>query len=282
MIVSTNASRRLVEKSGKYEIILNPQNTSTFMKRAIESSINDKVQLAVQSPTLLADANKFTFNVVDMYLYLSTVEGPSVDNLSYFMSLEETRCQTDNVDNNANLQQKNFDVSPAAYALTCAFQDQRSGTNTVYSASKFKFESPRSVNADRPGRQLYPSGEQALRRFYIQYNGENKPSPDGDPDYKSPNDFLSSRYAESQLYSGAYWDCGSAEDKLDWFQRGLYMYFSYPKDGSSESTRVNVNYQFQDAPGANKANVLLFDHFKKMVLISIVNGRVVDVIEQDG
>ncbi len=101
-----------------------------------------------------------------MYLYLSTVEGPSVNNLSYFMSLEETRCQTENVDNNANLQQKNFDVSPSAYALTIAFQGQAAGTRTDESASKFKI--PQITAAPT----LYPSGELALSRFYVSYNGE--------------------------------------------------------------------------------------------------------------
>ena len=60
------------------------------------------------------------------------------------------------------------------------------------------------------------------------------------------------------------------------------MYYAFPKDGSSESTRVNVNFSFQAAPGANLANLLVFDHHKKMVLVSIQNGRIVDLIEQDG
>ena len=78
------------------------------------------------------------------------------------------------------------------------------------------------------------------------------------------------------------YDCGGAESKPDWLDRGLYMYFSYPKDGASESTRVNVNYQFQTALGANRGNLLLFDHHKSVVAISIQNGRVVDVISQQG
>jgi hypothetical protein len=245
--------------SGKYELILTPQTTAVYQKRAIESLNADE-----DAP---AD---FQFVVDDMYLVLSTVEGPVVDNISYFMSLEETRCQTEAVDNNNGLQQKNFDVSPTAYALTAAYQHQNL-QDTRNSASKFKFAPVAGV----------PSGELNLQRFYMQYNGENKPSPDADPNYSSPDGFINSRYAESLLYSGAYFDCGGGESRNDWINRGLYMYFSYPKDGSSESTRVNVNYQFRAAPGANAANLLLFDHYKKMVLVSVQNGRIVDLIEQD-
>lgn len=250
--------------AGKYEMILTPQTTAVYQKRAIESFLGD----------LTAPLN-FQFIVDDMYLYLSTVEGPAVDTLSYFLSLDETRCQTEAVDNSQSLQQKNFDVSPAAYALSVAWQHQNL-QDTRNSASKFRFAAPAGDPA------ATPSGELNLQRFYLQYNGENKPSPDADPNFASPNAFINSRYAETMLYSGTYFDSGGGESLDDWIKRGLYMYYSYPKDGLSESTRVNVNYQFRAAPGANAANVLLFDHYKKMVLVSIVNGRVVDVVEQDG
>ncbi len=251
--------------SGKYELVLNPQNSSVYQKRAIESAFGDKAQGA---------AGDFQFIIDDYYLYVSTVEGPAVSDLSYFMSLEETRCQQENVDNTTGLQQKNFDVSPNTYALTMAFQGQENGTRTDQSASKFKV--PQIAAAPLS----YPSGELALNRVYIQYNGENKPSPDGDPDYLSPRDYLKSRYAETQLYSGAYWDAGGPESYKLWLQRGFYMYFAYPKDGLSESTRVNVNFSFQTQLNNDSGRVLLFDHHRSVVLVSISNGRVIDVVTQ--
>ncbi len=258
--------------SGKYSIQLNPHNSTVFQKMAIES-------VGVDRDSGLAAGN-FNFEVIDFYLYLATVDGPTVSDLTYFLSLEETRCQTDNVDNTNGLQQKNFDVSPASFALTLAFQDVEAGTDTRFSASKFKIRQIDAVPLK------YPSGELALKRMYIQYGGMTKPSPDADPDYQSiaagRRDWLSSRYAESMLYSGAYFDCGGAEDKNDWIQRGPYYYFSWPKDGSSESTRVNVNYSFQDALGVGRGRVLLFDHYKQMIMVSIVNGMVVNVVSRDG
>lgn len=264
--------------AGKYEIILNPHNSSTFMKHAVETVGDDRAQ---------GVDGDFQFVIDDMYLYLATVEGPVVENVSYFLSLEETRCQTDNIDATTGLQQKNFDVSPASFALTVAFQDTEAGTDTRRSASKFKIRR-HTLGVGPTDDEQYPSGELALRRMYIQYGGQTKPSPDADPDYKddatdatTARDYFNSRYAESMLYSGAYFDGGGAEDKNDWLQRGAYYYFSWPRDGTSESTRVNVNYQFQTAIGQSEGRVLLFDHYKQLVLISVVNGMVVDVVSRE-
>lgn len=263
--------------TGKYEIQLNPHNSTVFQKMAIESIGSDRA--------FGASAGNFNFEVIDFYLYLATIQGPVVENIQYFLSLEETRCQTDNVDNNNGLQQKNFDISPASFALTLAFQDVEAGTDTRLSSSKFKI---RQIDGtvDLPNLPAdFPSGELALRRMYLQYAGITKPSPDADPEYASNatgrKDFLSSRYAESMLYSGAYFDTGGAEDKNDWIQRGPYYYFSWPKDGVSESTRVNVNYSFQAALGEGRGRVLLFDHYKQMVMVSVVGGMVVDVVSRD-
>ncbi len=247
--------------TGKYVLVLTPQTSDVYQKRAIESLLGDQ-----NAP---AD---FQFIVDDFYLHVATVEGPRADNLSYFMSLDETRCQAEQVDNNNSLQQKNFDVSPSTYALSVAYQSQNI-QDTRNSPSKFKFPSPNAT---------VPSGELLLKRFFIQYNGENKPVPDADVNYISAKGFINTRFAESLIYSGAYFDSGGSESREDWLARGLYMYYSYPKDGTSESTRVVVKSQFAVAPGANVANVLLFDHHKKMILVSIVDGRVVDVVEQDG
>lgn len=256
--------------AGKYELTLTPQNSVNYKKRAIESVAGDKASPA-----------DFDFEVTDMYLYLATIEGPAVDTMSYFMSLEETRCQAESIKNNANLQQQNFDVSPSTFALTVAFQDVTAGISTDFSASKFKIRQT-AVPSE------FPSGELALARFFIQYAGQNKPQPDADPDFQSngvvagANALNSQLYAESQLYSGAYYDCGGSEDKNEWIRRGPYMYYAWPRDGNSESTRVNVNYQFSPALPNNSGRVLLFDHHKQMILISIVDGRVVDVVSQDG
>lgn len=82
------------------------------------------------------------------------------------------------------------------------------------------------------------------------------------------------------LYSGAYFDCGGPESQLDWERRGMYFYFSWPRDGDDKSTRVNLNYQLAADIG-NDGRVLLFDHHKKIVIITLQDGRVIDLVEQN-
>ena len=78
---------------------------------------------------------------------------------------------------NANLTQKNFEVSPSTYALAVAYQDVRL-TDTQVSSSRLK-----SYNAaiDDNGQ------EKLLNRFFVNYAGQNYPSPDGDCKFDEAN-----------------------------------------------------------------------------------------------
>jgi hypothetical protein len=237
--------------SGKYELVLNPQTAAVYKKRAIESFGLDKTPGA---------GNDFDFSVISMYFYAAVVDGNRSDDLTYLIDLEETRCQVDSLTDGATgLQQKNFDVSPSTYALTAAFQDDSAGTNTQYSASKFKV---RNAN------------ELSLTRFYMNYAGQNKPQPDADPQFVAGTDRTTQRYMETILHSGSFFDSGGSETLEEYHERGSYYYFSWPRDGTDRSTRVNINAQL-----TNSANtrVLIFDHYKAVARIQISDGRVVDV-----
>ena len=244
--------------SGAYELVLNPQTVSQYKKRAIESILGDKTPGAL---------NSYDFEVVDMYLLVATVEGPRADDLTYLLDLEETRCQVDDISNGGSFQQKNFDVSPSTFALTACFQDSRAGSLTQYSASKFK------IDGDN-------SDELKLNRMFLNYAGQNRPAPDADPEFKAGRDYTVQRYAETQLYSGAYYDCGGAETIEEWHDRGAYYYFSWPRDGTDRSTRVNAHFGFEGSAVAN-GRVLLFDHSKKIARVEVRDGRVVSVQIED-
>jgi hypothetical protein len=233
--------------SGDYELILNPQTSTQFKKRAIESALVDK------TPGV-----DYEVNIVDMYLYVATVDGERADNLTYLLDLQDTRCQVDNVDGGGGFQQKNFDVSPSTYALTTCFQDTQAGTLTQYSASKFK------IGGD---------AELLLNRMFINYAGMNKPQPDADPAFQAALDHTTQRYVDSILNSGGYFDCGGAETIDEYHKRGSYYYFSWPRDGTDRSTRVNVHFGFSGAVANGR--VLLFDHSKKVARIQVQDGKVV-------
>lgn len=258
--------------AGRYELSMIPQSSGEYMKKAIESFTNDIAQ-RTQLNDGGADPSEIQFEVINMNLYVATAEGPRVDDLTYMLDIEDINCQVENI-TGTGFQQKNFDVEPSTTALTCAFQSQSAGLNTLYSQSKFKFPSNLA---------LYPSGELALTRFFMRYGLDQKPSPDFDPSYSSPTSYITELFAETQLYSGQKFNDGGCETLQDWIDRGAYIYFAWPQDGTAESTRVNVNYSFdENLTVSNVARVLLFNHFKTVAEITVKQGRVVDVVLQQG
>jgi hypothetical protein len=258
--------------SGRYELVLTPQTEQQYQKRGIESILGQ----ADKNPTLTGGANQdFRLEVVNMYLYCATVEGPRADDITYLLDLEQTRCQADKIDNRS-FAQKNFDVSPSTYALTVAYQDQRAGVHSSISSSKFRSYDP-AANPTDPQ-------ELTLNRMFVQYAGQQLPQPDAEPDFVAGKDYTIQRYNETNLYSGAYYDTGGAESIEEYHERGAYYYFSFPRDGTDRSTRVQVHSQFgnavNDAAVAN-TRVLLFDHSKQVARVRVQDGRVTDVQLED-
>lgn len=254
---------------GKYELVLNPQTITSFQKRAIESVLGS----ASKNPTLTGGvAQDFKLDIVDFYLYTACVEGPRADDITYLLDLEQTRCQSEKIDN-TSFAQKNFDVSPSTYALTVAYQDLRAGENTALSVSKFKsYDSPFIP---------FNSQELKLNRMFINYAGQNLPAPDADPSFVAGTDYTTQRYSESQIYSGAYFDTGGAETIDEYHNRGAYYYFSWPRDGTDRSTRVNVHQGFQSGADVTNMRCLLFDHSKQVARVRVQDGRVVDIQLED-
>ncbi|MFW9928960.1 MAG: hypothetical protein ACFFD1_06190 [Candidatus Thorarchaeota archaeon] len=246
---------------GKWELILNTQDSSNWQEYIVESGYVDK--------TVTTD---FQINVVDMFLYIATCDGPNMNDpmnreIDYLIDMDEIQCQVQDVDTGTSNQYKRFNVRPSAQSLAVAFQDRSVGADsTLRPVSNFHIQS----NA------TFSNGEEGLSEFYILYNGEQKPSPQADPSFTSPNDYLRQRYMETVLYSGNYFNPGGVENYSDWLKRGLYMYFAWPKDGNSRSDQVSVNYKFSVSNGTN-ANVLLFDWAKKLGYVSIRNGEVSSV-----
>jgi len=259
--------------AGKYELILNPQTASVYQLAAVESV------LGAGPKTTGAGADNIKFNVVDMYMYVNTVEGDRCDDITYLLDLEQTRCQSDKIDA-ATFGQKNWDVSPSTYALTVAYQDLRAGTDTQCSVSKFKAYPATPIGSNKIPNEPQ---ETKLNRFFINYAGQNFPAPDADPSFV-PNDkldYTTQRYIESQIYSGAYYDSGGAESIIEYKNRGSYYYFSIPRDGTDRSTRVNVHQGFATGTDTSNMRVLLFDHSKQNCSVRVQDGRVIDVQLED-
>jgi hypothetical protein len=241
--------------AGNYEVVLNPQTSSQFQKRAIESLVD-------KDP-----AADFKFEVVDLYLYVATVESARVDDANYLLDLAETRCQTYDLES-SSFTQRNFDVSPSTYALTLALQQKSAGNLTQYSASRFKVQD----NIDL-----------SLSRYFIQYAGQSRPSPDSEGKLNGDEDFTVQRYIDSNIYNEAYYDTGGAETIKEWQERGPYYMASWPRDGSDRSTRVNVHLQVDGNTNAAgfPARILLFDHSRKVASVTVQNSQVINVQIED-
>ena len=255
---------------GDYELVLNPQTYQSFQKRAIESVLGAASK--DPSPATGGLAAQIKCNIVDMYLYCAFVDGPRVDDITYLLDLQQTRCQAD-VINNSSFGQKNFDVSPSTRALTLAYQDSRIGENTALSPAKFKSYE----NVATPTLQQ----ELKLNRMYLNYAGQNLPAPDADPEFVAGLDYTTQRYSATQLYSGAYYDTGGCETLQEFHERGAYYHFSIPRDSTDNSTRVTCHQGFQAGTDVANMRVLLFDHSSQVCRVTIQDGRVINVELED-
>jgi hypothetical protein len=243
-----------VMPSGKYEVVLNPQTASNLQLRAIES-----LGLVSKDPS-----TDYKFSVDSMFLYVATVDSQRLDDVTYYLDLDETSCQMDSLGNTTGFVQKHFDVSPSTHSLTVAFQDETAGSDTRFSASKFK---------------IRDAGETKLSRFFVSFAGQSKPEIDADPEYSGTIDYTLQRYVENALDSGGYDDVGGIESLEDWRERGMYHHFNFPRDGSDTSKKVSVHSQFSTAQP--NGSVLLFDHYKKLARIVVTGGQIREVVVVD-
>jgi len=250
---------------GQWELQLTPSQDSVWKKRIIESLVGDK-----------ASGVDYNVEVQQIYFYAALVETSRIDNLTYLIDLENTRCMTDKV-TNTGLTQETFNVSPTTYALSVAYQDQRAGNQTNISQPKLK-----SYTAVvPPANSDVPLADQAtqLTRWYMQYGGQKYPQIDWDSAFTGTTDHLTQLYMNTQLQCGGYMDSGGAEKFSEWIDRGAYYHFLTPRDGTSVDTRVIVNQQFDGGADVDNMQCLLFDHSRAAIQVTIKDGRVQNVTE---
>lgn len=259
---------------GKYELICTPHNASgdNYKIRAIEAP---SYLLSADTPKVGTTATTYAFEVKDCRFYAAQVVGERVDDMEYYLDLENSRLQTSPIQNTTTLSQEYYNVSPTTYGLTVAFQDVNAGIDPRRSPSRFKIG---NIVDETTGTTRLANPELKLTRMFLQYGGKSFPQPDADPSYKitASDDYTTQRYIETMVNTGAYFSEGGGESIVDWQKRGAIHYFSAPKDGQDRSTRLTVNTMFAN-DFANKARLLLFDHYKSAAKITVQRGMVVDV-----
>jgi len=265
-----------IPPGGQWMFEFNPANALDCRKNAIESFLTDLD--VVRDPSI---AGQFDFRVEDFFFYMYTVESNRFDHGDWYLDLQHTRCQLQNMPANAtSLVQKNFDVPGKTSHLTLAFQDQAEGSDTRYSSSKFKI---RPAVTDDPNVSSHEGQDLNLERFFITYGNQQKPAPDFDGRYagaqgnvNAPHtNFLQHRYVDSLMQADLFHTDGGPESFAQWVERGPYYHFRWPKDAMESSTRVTVSFKFsRPFDDALQHQVMLFSQWRSAYKISHKDGRI--------
>ena len=269
--------------TGKFELICTPHNASgdNYKIRAIECpTYLQTAQIPKVVQTSTADTVKpttYEFKVEDCRFFAAQVVGERVEDMSYYLDLENTNVRKSLLQTTNSLSKTFFELSPTTYGITVGFQDINAGIDPRRSPSRFTVA---DVPADTTTGQLaVVSPELKLNRMFLQYAGKSFPQPDADPSFKlgtSANDYTTQRYIETSINTGAYFSEGGGESIQDWQKRGCIHYFSTPKDAQDRSTRATINTMFS-AKFDNKANLVVWDHFKSAAKVTIQRGMVTEV-----
>jgi hypothetical protein len=249
---------------GDYQVAMVPQPDSVVQARAVQR---------------VGGGNPYNFTVIDGYFMVRTsAYGEPIQAATYMLDMEQIQCQAESIQPGAGVQQKQQDAQESTKALIVALQDQRAGTDPLYSASFFKLY-------DAPQIGTF-SQELQLSRLYVEYAGETKPQPDwvggvgvyGDGGFYN---FTNQLYAESfaNAYSGRHYCENSPESKVDHVARGSFYWFNWKKQPGNFSTRVYANIQMSSpAPGGVDNNrLLLFCVYSTVAQITVHGNRAVDV-----
>ena len=244
------------------ELELKPIPTN-YKKFGIQSRIDDK------NPETQNADNDYRLRITELYLYLAKCEGPLIDEKTYMLDLEEVTCQRHPI-TTASASNITFVVQPSTTALGISWQDQSSGADTRFPLTNFRTQD---------------DIQNRLKRYYIRYAGQQKSQPDSDINaFNSGQQDIVEQYAKNLLYNGSFYD-SSQETIQEWFERGLYLYHPWPKTQSDRSTRCYVLTEFDnsnnlfpnDPNGKNSILMCLFNHFKKVAIIKMSNGKISNV-----
>jgi len=213
----------------------------------------------------------FRLSIEDMRLYLLTCDSNKIqNNLEFMLDLKEVQCQKRAIQQKS--QQNSLDVLGSTNGITIAFQDEKAGAETLYPPQIFRIRN---------------GLETKLSRYYIRYETQ-VPQPDSQTEFDKyavlPTNRLKDIYNRTNIYTGQAFNEGGAETYEEFLTRGMYIYHPFPKTASSRNTRVYTQTEFNDSDEqilTSKPNMLVFQHSLKVVVVSIVNGRIVNVLPID-
>ena len=229
--------------------------------------------------------DKHGLEITDMKLFLGCVDGPPVgmdEKQSYVLNMADWQLNMAPVavsgGPNSAMRPFTFDVTPSTTQLAFAFQSADLASR-LQSVSEFT-----SLNSD---------AQKGLARFYIQYAGQQRPTPDSDSIMTINNnnannaivqsetfangskDFSTQRWWETIINTNQLYSPGGTETRIEWFNLGPFYFFAWPKNPSDISTRVSIQLIMNNQ--VDMLNLLLFSRSNTAHQISLANGRVISV-----
>lgn len=260
--------------AGSYEIRLRPHSTERFMKNMIQSSMRN-----VQQIVLLAEQiGQVRVTVTKFVLNLCQVETERVDDLTYFLPLEEISSH-ERVITGSSLNEYSVTVPTSTQKLTLAFQSQKATDDTRIPPTFFKFLNP-IIGGAGSSADNNPEGVLSLDTFYLLYDSQQFPQQQPILSYKGVEDYWGKAYAMHQYYTGSQNSGFVGEDFLTYVERGPLFLFKVPRDGLSNSQQVSVNFRFTPELVEN-TKFYLFAHHRKIVTVTVESGRIISAVPSD-
>jgi hypothetical protein len=251
------------------------------------------------------NANKVFLRIESIEYFAAMASGPRADDAKFVLDLREYRMipQPIPLSQTPNSNTYPFNLAPNSSSVSVAFQSAKAGNGSV---SLSKFIVPTA---------LFPRGaETALNRFYVNFANQNRPREENESfvTYGGPNttvtdgttrtgtttQFFTQRYIETMTNTGQLFKPGGCETLEEWFERGAYYNWMWPRDGNDLSTRFHVFVSFHAADAVtdtaalskellnrgwpdkidglnNDINILVFDMIPRAFSLTLRNGAVI-------
>ena len=241
--------------AGNYILELVAENETTFQKRVIESLTVD-VPADDTAAGIKVEVQKLEFFVA--------VNGDGEQSSMSNVEIGEWRCRKFNMDGITSSEStQQYTINPRTKSIAVAFTDRLSGSNTLFSPSKFKIR-PITGNTD------FPSGEMALSKLLVRYNDQVKPFSTPTPRFGKPQDYVSELYTTTMAYNGllngkGIWREGGNESKNTWILRGPYYHFVFANKPQYDRRELDITYEFQADLDQGSAAGLVFNYFMNPV-----------------
>lgn len=266
----------------------------------------------ILDPRVSNNANFSSTEVGRVFLRIESIEyfaamasGPRADDAKYVLDLREYRMmpQTIPLTQTDASTTYSFNLAPNTSSVSVAFQSLKAGSG---SCSLSKFIVPTQFSAR--------GAETALDRFYVNFANQNRPREENESyvTHQGPNNtiatgttregtttqFFTQRYLETMTNTGQLFKPGGCETLEEWYERGAYYNWMWPRDGNDLSTRFHVFCAFKKAVPVvdeitlrrelvtrywpdkisdqnNDIQILIFDMIPRAFSLSLRNGAVV-------